>query len=69
MGSLTLLCIDDRPEMLKLRKATLESHGYSVRIASSTYTAINMLEQTSVDAVLVEVQRGRYGRGSRSLPD
>lgn len=54
MGSLTLLCIDDRPEMLKLRKATLESHGYSVRIASSTYSAINMLEQTSVDAVLVE---------------
>ncbi len=54
MDSLTLLCIDDRPEMLKLRKATLESHGYSVKIASNSYTAIKTLEQTSVAAVLVE---------------
>lgn len=54
MGSVTLLCIDDRPELLKLRKAALESHGYSVQIASSSYTAINILEQTSVAAVLVE---------------
>ena len=27
----TLLCIDDRPQMLELRKAALESHGYCVK--------------------------------------
>jgi CheY-like chemotaxis protein len=39
---------------LELRKATLESHGYCVKIASSGYTAMKMLEETSVAAVLLE---------------
>src|SRR5208283_4565781 len=42
MESPTVLCIDDRPQVLELRKATLESHGYSVKIASSGYTAMKM---------------------------
>jgi len=54
MESPTVLCIDDRPQVLELRKATLESHGYSVQMASSSYTAIKILEQTSVAAVLLE---------------
>ena len=53
----TLLCIDDLPQALELRKATLESHGYSVRIASSGYVAINMLEEMSVAAVLLEYKQ------------
>ena len=54
MESPTVLCIDDRPHVLELRKATLESHGYCVKIASSGYTAMKMLEETSVAAVLLE---------------
>ena len=54
MDSRTLLCIDDRPQMLELRKATLESQGYCVKLASSGYTAIKTLEKTSVAAVLLE---------------
>src|SRR5208282_2529140 len=54
MDSPTLLCIDDLPQALELRKATLESHGYCVKIASSGYTAVKMLEETSVAAVLLE---------------
>ena len=54
MDSPTVLCIDDRPQVLELRKATLESHGYRVKIASSGYTAVKMLEETSVAAVLLE---------------
>ena len=54
MDSPTLLCIDDRPQMLELRKATLESQGYCVKLASSGYTAIKTLEKTSVAAVLLE---------------
>jgi two-component system response regulator AtoC len=50
----TVLCIDDRPQVLELRKATLESHGYSVNIADSGYTALKMLEEASVAAVLLE---------------
>ena len=49
-----MLCIDDRPQVLELRKATLESHGYCVKIASSGHTAMKMLEETSVTAVLLE---------------
>ena len=54
MDSPTVLCIDDRPQVLELRKATLESHGYCVKIASNGHTAMKMLAETSVAAVLLE---------------
>jgi CheY-like chemotaxis protein len=57
MESPTVLCIDDRPQVLELRKATLESRGYCVKIASSGYTAVKMLEETSVAAVLLEYRQ------------
>ena len=57
MAQPTVLCIDDRPQMLEIRKATLESHGYCVKIASSGHTAIKILEETSVAAVLLEYKQ------------
>ncbi len=54
MDAPILLCIDDRPQPLELRKAALESQGYCVKIASSGCTAMKMLEDTSVAAVLLE---------------
>ena len=54
MDSVTVLCIDDNPQMLELRKATLESCGYNVEIASSGDAAIKMLKKASVAAVLLE---------------
>jgi DNA-binding NtrC family response regulator len=54
MESVTVLCIDDRPQVLKLRKSTLESQGYCVKLALSGYTAMKKLEDTGVDAVLLE---------------
>ncbi|MGA7382972.1 MAG: response regulator [Terriglobales bacterium] len=53
----TVLCIDDLPQVLELRKTTLESHGYCVKIASSGYTAMKMLEEMPVAAVLLEYKR------------
>jgi CheY-like chemotaxis protein len=57
MDSPTVLCIDDIPQALELRKATLESHGYRVKIASSGYSAMKMLENASVAAVLLEYKQ------------
>ena len=54
MASPTRLCIDDRPQMSEIRKAALEPHGYSVKLASSSYEAIKTLEEASVAAVLLE---------------
>jgi CheY-like chemotaxis protein len=54
MDSPTVLCIDDRSQVLELRKAALEAHDYRVKLASSSYTAIKILEETSVAAVLLE---------------
>jgi CheY-like chemotaxis protein len=54
MSSPTVLCIDDFPQALKLRKETLESHGYCVKTASSGRTAIKILEEAPVAAVLLE---------------
>lgn len=49
-----VLCVDDRPPALELRRATLESRGYRVKTASSAHTAMKILEETSVAAVLLE---------------
>ncbi|HUD66358.1 MAG TPA: response regulator [Candidatus Sulfotelmatobacter sp.] len=57
MDSPTVLCIDDRPQVLALRKATLESHGYRVKIASSGYTAMKILGERSAVAVLLEYKQ------------
>ena len=57
MESPTLLCIDDRPQMLELRKATLESHGYCVKLASSGHTAVKTLEEEPVAAILLEYKQ------------
>ena len=54
MASATLLCIDDSPQVLQLRKAALESCGYCVATASSGEAAIKMLKQSPVAAVLLE---------------
>jgi len=53
MGFPTVLCIDDLPQVLELRKAALESHDYCVKTASSGYAAMKILEKTSVAAVLL----------------
>ena len=52
-----VLCIDDRPQVLDLRKATLESRGYRVKIASSGYSAMKILEERSAVAVLLEYKQ------------
>lgn len=52
-----VLCIDDLPPVLELRKATLESQGYCVKIASSGHTAMKLLEDAPVTAVLLEYKQ------------
>lgn len=49
-----LLCVDDRKELLLIRKATLERLGCSVITATNISAAIAMLQCTSVAAVLLE---------------
>jgi DNA-binding response OmpR family regulator len=57
MESPILLCIDDRPELLELRKAELEANGYLVETALSGAAAIKLLEEVPVDAVLLEYKQ------------
>jgi two-component system, NtrC family, response regulator GlrR len=52
-----VLCIDDRQEMLKIRKAVPESSGYHVETVTSGYAAIKRLRAASVDAVLLEYKQ------------
>ena len=49
-----VLYVDDRRELLKLRKKTLESVGYSVVTATTARTTLTILEHLPVAAVLVE---------------
>ena len=54
MPSPIVLCIDDQPHLLELRRTNLESVGYSVKTASEVTTAIKMLDETPVAVVLLE---------------
>jgi DNA-binding NtrC family response regulator len=54
MGFPTVLCIHDLPQVLELRKTALEAHDYCVKMASSGYAAMKILEETSVAAILLE---------------
>ena len=53
----TLLCIDDQPELLQVRKAILESSAFHVETVTSAHAAIKMLAAPSVAAVLLEYKQ------------
>jgi CheY-like chemotaxis protein len=54
MNRAAVLCIEDCPQALELRGATLEPCGYAVRVATSGYSGMKVLEETSVAVVLLE---------------
>ncbi len=54
MSPSLVLCVDDRSQVLQIRKTNLERLGYSVVTAANTLTAIATLENMAVAAVLLE---------------
>jgi DNA-binding NtrC family response regulator len=54
LSSPIVLCVDNRSQVLELRKAILEPHDYCIKIANSSYSAMKMLDETPVAAVLLE---------------
>ncbi|MDX1976859.1 MAG: diguanylate cyclase [Pseudanabaenaceae cyanobacterium bins.68] len=51
----TILVVDDTPSNLKLLAKMLESHGYSVRTATSGELALALVEQQVPDLVLLDI--------------
>jgi CheY-like chemotaxis protein len=54
MRSSVLLCVDDSPQLLQVRKAHFEHLGFSVVTATSVPTALGVLEKIAIDAVLMD---------------
>ncbi len=54
MSRRILLCVDDRPQLLQVRKAQLERLGFAVLTATNAVTAVAVLQQAEVSAVLLE---------------
>jgi len=52
--SLTLLCIDDEPNVLAVRKMLLESVGYRVLLAESGPIGLKILQREKVDTVILD---------------
>jgi CheY-like chemotaxis protein len=50
----TILCIDDEPTGLILRKMLLEGEGYSVLLAPSGHDGLATLQSSRVDAVVLD---------------
>jgi CheY-like chemotaxis protein len=51
---LTLLCIDDEPNVLAVRKMLLESVGYRVLVAESGPQGLDILRREHVHTVIVD---------------
>jgi len=54
----TVLCVDDNPDELVLRKAMLEQHGYSVVTASAGFEAFELAVTQRVDLVVLDYRMG-----------
>jgi len=52
--SLTILCIDDEPNVLVVRKMLLESVGYRVLLAESGPQGLEILRRENVHTVIVD---------------
>jgi CheY-like chemotaxis protein len=51
---LTLLCIDDEPNVLAVRKMLLESVGYRVLLADNGPRGLDLLKREQVNTVIVD---------------
>jgi CheY-like chemotaxis protein len=49
-----VLCVDDSPQLLQVRKTNLERLGFAVTTANSSQSAIAALETMEVSAVLLD---------------
>ena len=56
MRSLTLLCVEDEPDLLADLVEELQLAGYSVHAATNGADALHILRTVSVDIVLCDVQ-------------
>lgn len=52
--ALTLLCIDDEPTVLTIRKMLLESVGYKVLLAESGPIGLKLLQSEKVNTVILD---------------
>jgi CheY-like chemotaxis protein len=50
----TVLCIDDQPEGLAIRKIFLETFGYEVLLAQSGREGLKLLENNTIDALVLD---------------
>jgi DNA-binding response OmpR family regulator len=53
-----ILCIDDEPNVVKLKSDILERAGHDVTIALSAHEAIEKLESSEFDAVVTDWRLG-----------
>lgn len=76
MNSATVLIVDDEPQIRRVLRTTLTSHGYSVIEARSGEEALDLVRSEHVDLILLDVNMpGRSGletcreiRGSGDVP-
>lgn len=76
MNSATVLIVDDEPQIRRVLRTTLTSHGYAVMEARSGDEALEQIRHEHVDLILLDVNMpGRSGletcreiRGSSDIP-
>ena len=53
-----ILCVDDEPNVVKMKCAILEAAGHDVTPATSAHEALELLKKSSYDAVVTDWRLG-----------
>ena len=60
-GKGNILVVDDEPQITRVLKTTLSSHGYGVRTASDGDEAIQMMKEWTPDLVITDLRMANLG--------
>ena len=72
LSKLNLLCVDDDPQVLKLRRAVLETNGYHVLLAENGHAGLVLFTSHDIACVIMDfnmpgMDGGEVARKMKSL--
>jgi len=65
MSDITILCIDDDPDVLLVMQTVIEKGGYKCITASGGDEGMKLFEENDPDAVIIDMMMERIDSGSR----
>jgi len=56
-----ILVVDDEPQIPRVLRTSLSSHGYDIRVANDGETALEIMKDWTPDLVITDLSMPKYG--------